>query len=290
MDDHIQYRQKIYKKIIEEKKYGKLTGLAGIELNVTELCNRKCTFCPRYEPKVYPNQKKYMSKDILIKLIAELQKNEYKGVIYFSGFGEPLLHPDILDNIILLKTHLPECYIEMTTNGDFLSWEKIKKISNYIDNVIIDCYDSHDQKIKWTNLFKEKSFTKYKIKELWVKPEEVTTDFMNKVSFNNRAGAVQNVQIPIDTFKQCFLPFYRITIDWNGDIILCCNDWFRQQKGLGNVLTTSFYDIWFGDTLNSVRKNLLNGKRVDSACSKCSAKGTLVGKESASLLENLLEK
>lgn len=290
MDDHIQYRQEIYKKIIEEKRYGLLTGLVGIELNVTELCNRKCVFCPRHDPKIYPNQKKYMSREVIVKLIAELQKNDYKGVIYFSGFGEPLLHPDIIDNIILIKNHLPQCYIEMTTNGDFLSWEKIKKINNYIDNIIIDCYDSPEQKTKWVKLFEEKSFTKYKIKELWVKPEEVTPDFMKKVSFNNRAGAVQNVHIPIDIFKQCFLPFYRITIDWNGDIILCCNDWFRQQKGLGNVLTTPFYDIWFSETLSNIRKNLFDGKRIDPACSQCSAKGTIIGEESVNLLKNLLEK
>ena len=31
-----------------------------VELNTTELCNRKCPFCPRVDPKTYPNQNIHM--------------------------------------------------------------------------------------------------------------------------------------------------------------------------------------------------------------------------------------
>ena len=39
-----------------------LSSLVVIEINLTELCNRKCVFCPRVDPKIFPNRKK---KDIL---------------------------------------------------------------------------------------------------------------------------------------------------------------------------------------------------------------------------------
>ena len=32
-----------------------------IDLNTGEYCNRKCTFCPRHDSSVYPNQDLYMS-------------------------------------------------------------------------------------------------------------------------------------------------------------------------------------------------------------------------------------
>lgn len=280
----------MYYDIIKKHKYGRLTGLTGIELNVTELCNRKCVFCPRHDPKIYPNQKRHVSREVINRLISELQKNEYEGVIYCSGFGEPLLCPEILDYILLLKEGLPKCYLEITTNGDFLTEQKIDVIRNHIDNIIIDCYDSEEQKNKQLKMLKKANFTKFKIRELWANPEEITPLFMDEVNFNNRAGAVQNIDLKINQYKQCFLPFYRITVDWNGDIIICCNDWFRLQKGLGNILTTPFYDLWFSETLTKVRQNLYNGNRVDSACKNCSAKGTIYGQESANLIINSPEK
>ena len=38
-----------------------LPGLRTIELNISELCNRVCSFCPRSDPTVYSNQKLFMS-------------------------------------------------------------------------------------------------------------------------------------------------------------------------------------------------------------------------------------
>ena len=29
-----------------------------IDINITELCNRKCVFCPRINPEIYPNLNK----------------------------------------------------------------------------------------------------------------------------------------------------------------------------------------------------------------------------------------
>lgn len=31
-----------------------------IELNINEICNRSCVFCPRVNPKIYPNQNIHM--------------------------------------------------------------------------------------------------------------------------------------------------------------------------------------------------------------------------------------
>ena len=33
-----------------------MEALQSITINPTELCNRTCHFCPRSDPKVYPNQ------------------------------------------------------------------------------------------------------------------------------------------------------------------------------------------------------------------------------------------
>ena len=38
-----------------------LGSLLTVELNTTELCNRKCVFCPRVDPGVYPNRSLHLS-------------------------------------------------------------------------------------------------------------------------------------------------------------------------------------------------------------------------------------
>jgi MoaA/NifB/PqqE/SkfB family radical SAM enzyme len=37
-------------------------------------------------------------------------------------------------------------------------------------------------------------------------------------------------------------------IDWNGDAVLCCDDWSHKVI-LGNLKKQSIEEIWFGDCL-----------------------------------------
>ena len=46
------------------KDHSVLNSLVVIEINLTELCNRKCVFCPRVDPKVFPNRNLHMSLDL----------------------------------------------------------------------------------------------------------------------------------------------------------------------------------------------------------------------------------
>jgi len=281
---HLDYRQQLYQQAIREKKYGKLLGLVGVELNITELCNRKCVFCPRHDSNVYPNRALNMGIDVIQRIAEQLSINNYKGPIYFSGFGEPFLNKEIIHYINHIRKTLPHCYLEISTNGDFLTKEIILKIKDKVNNIIVDCYDSEQQRNYRVEMYKELEFTNFRVRDLWIPPNtKIDQEFFEDQNFSNRSGAVQNVSFTIPKTHQCFMPFYRITIDWNGRIILCCNDWFRQQDDLGSIMETPLFDIWFSDTYKNIRKNLYNGKRIDSACKNCSANGTFIGKESADL-------
>ena len=70
-------------------------------------------------------------------------------------------------------------------------------------------------------------------------------------------------------------------LDWTGDALLCCNDWLRHSNiHPGNINTHSLEDIWYNSEFDTVRQDLLNGKRLNTACSHCSINGTLIGSES----------
>jgi len=67
-----------HRKEQEDKHFGKnnfdnpLSSILTVELNTTELCNRKCVFCPRYDSEVYPNRNLNMTVDDAEKIAINL--------------------------------------------------------------------------------------------------------------------------------------------------------------------------------------------------------------------------
>ena len=66
-----------------------------VEFSITDLCNRTCKFCPRYDPNLYPNNNAEISVELYEKVMSELASYDWEGGIVYSGFGEPLLHTDL---------------------------------------------------------------------------------------------------------------------------------------------------------------------------------------------------
>ena len=68
----------------------------------------------------------------------------------------------------------------------------------------------------------------------------------------------------------CHLPFYKICILYNGDVIICCHDWERATV-VGNVASSSLREVWNSARMNKIRRLILLKKyeHIDS-CRGCS--------------------
>jgi len=86
--------------------------LKRIYLEITNVCNLRCSFCPgtRREPK-------FMRVDEFSALADKLQG--YTRFLYFHLMGEPLLHPDL--GQLLDIAHAKGFRVIITTNGTLLS-------------------------------------------------------------------------------------------------------------------------------------------------------------------------
>lgn len=265
-----------------------LKGLAVVELCITELCTRTCKFCPRGDATVYKNRNLHMSIETVGNFARKCKEEKYTGDIHISGFGEPFLHKKIFDIVKTLKMHLPNNRVTITNNGDCLNKMNLKEIYECgLDFMIISCYDGPESKEKFDLLFQESNIpqSSYEIRKLWSNPNEDIKTFVEKNKFNNRSGAVSSIREEKTYSGQCYLPFYKLVIDWNGDALLCCNDWLRRHKGFGNVNEQSLREIWFGEEFTKVRKSLATGDRANNpACKHCNITGTLIGKESVDIL------
>ena len=68
----------------------------------------------------------------------------------------------------------------------------------------------------------------------------------------------------------CPLPFYHMTILFNGDAIICCHDWNRAVV-VGNTRTSSLREIWNSEKMNEIRQLIVRKRyeQIDS-CKECS--------------------
>jgi MoaA/NifB/PqqE/SkfB family radical SAM enzyme len=261
--------------------FKKIKGLTTIELCITELCTRKCRFCPRADSSIYANRRLFMSPETMSNIATKCFDEGYEGDFHVSGFGESLTHPTFKELMLILRNKLPNNCIVLTTNGDLLNdkvvEETIKKIFN---KVIVSCYDGLEHKNKFIKLFESHAFFNYEIRELWYNENENTESLMERNNFNNRAGSVKVSGLNKNSASACFLPFYKLVFDWNGDALVCCNDWKRAHSGFGNINRSSLIDIWHGDEFTKTRSQLIKGNRIGPACKNCNIEGTIIGQQS----------
>jgi radical SAM protein with 4Fe4S-binding SPASM domain len=242
-----------------------------IDISLTELCNRTCIFCPRVTEEQYPNQSLHISTSLLKKIGEELNEIKYQGSIVFAGFGEPMLYPNLID----ILSYFKNIRLEIVTNGDTLTSKLIKKlINNGVDLICISMYDGEEQIEKFNNMFKEAGVSSehYLLRDRWHTQEDAYG-----LKLTNRAGMVTvGQQDEIDLSKPCYYPHYSMTIDWNGDVLLCVQDWNKKVK-MGNIYSQSLLEVWHSNTMNKYRKQLGNCNREINPCSKCNSDGTLHG-------------
>jgi radical SAM protein with 4Fe4S-binding SPASM domain len=112
------------------------------------------------------------------------------------------------------------------------------------------------------------------------------------LTLSNRAGALKNfTQMKPRTSKAaaersdtawkylvnkmrqitgCYSPFLEMSILFNGDVILCCQDWNRTTI-LGNLYRASIKEIWNSDELNKIRRLIMKKQYSQiAACKHCS--------------------
>ena len=240
--------------------------LNSIELNLSELCNLHCKFCPR--SSTYKNRNLHMSEHTLHKILSNiscLPKNNYK--LLLAGRSEPALnknYENILKILIEWKKTNTNVYIEVSTNGT-----KFKKFLNYylqLDKIHLNVYynktDLQYEKIKNTY----KKFGNIVVNR---KSDTVPIKYLS-----SRVGEIQNEMtlheknVLLESY--CNKPFESVYIDWNGNYNLCCEDWRSDLLVLGNIDTEDIFNYYNNNLLlQEYKQTLVKGQRSLTPCNNC---------------------
>ena len=71
-----------------------------------------------------------------------MSEYNYKGIVVYSGFNEPMLNKKCYENIARTRKYLPNAKIELITNGDVLNLKNIKKLfESGLSTLLISVYD-----------------------------------------------------------------------------------------------------------------------------------------------------
>ena len=133
--------------------------LEYIELNITELCNFTCSFCPRGHG--YPNSNKHMSVETAQEIARQVKDLQVPVAIQFAGRGEPTLgnnFREIAEIMLNLRQEAP-ITIEINTNGN--RTDKYLDVIEQFDYVVYNVYAEN----KLSFLEAQKKYKKFTVKD-----------------------------------------------------------------------------------------------------------------------------
>lgn len=215
--------------------------------------------------------------------------------------GEPSLNPYARDIVQEFRRVLPRAHIMMTSNGGgFVMAKDLGHlgIRQYIDalfdaglNVLaLDDYKTAKYVGKIRPLLDGLDVRDYpadgpdasphkrrdpKTKMVVIIQDISEAEKGNHSSLNNHTGCGAPLN-DSGAGKRCAKPFREMSIRWDGNVAICCNDWRGVYK-CGNVAKSTVSEIWNGPEMQAARSYLYHGMRTFKPCLGCDATSTRVG-------------
>jgi MoaA/NifB/PqqE/SkfB family radical SAM enzyme len=209
-----------------------------------------------------------MPDDTFDKIIDDLAAIKYSNLLGLFNNNEPLLDKRLIGFIQQASARVPKATIYIFSNGELLDQELLSKL---FDSGLRYIYLSiHDQNQYPKARCLHQHFGDDRI--------YIGLEFSeNKpASFHNRGGNLTTGDVnQISRFDMgCELPFGQAVINPDGDMVLCCCD-FYYDVPVGNVRDRPLPDIFYhSEKLNEIRTRLRAGTRHGLVlCEKCSHHG-----------------
>jgi radical SAM protein with 4Fe4S-binding SPASM domain len=219
-----------------------------------------------------------MSEDDFFKIIDNLARLNFCGLVNYYSNNEPLLDNRIFEFIKYGVCKLPKAYHILYTNGILLNEEKFQ---TFIDvGLSYLRIDNYNDKLK-VNPNIQKIYNKYKNQKFAMKCE-IHLRYSNQVLSNRGGSAPNKPKIKKPSMTQCPLPFLQLIIRADSGVSLCCNDALGKMT-LGNIKEQSIEEILTDKRRLEILELMRHQKRNDiELCKGCDYNG------SGRLVDNLI--
>ena len=283
------------------KKYKK------IYIEITNVCNLACDFCPQSKRKP-----EFMKIETFDKILAQIKP--YTDYIYLHVKGEPLLHPEI-DRILDLS-YEKGLKVNITTNGTLINKAKDKLltkqalrqinfslhsidgnkgfngIDEYLNNIFSFIHDAISKTniiiaLRLWNLDKERladiegkknqelleaieqEFNLgFKIEEKVIPGGGIKVSDRIYLNQDNKFQWPDLREIEDDGIGFCYGLRNQAAILVDGTVVPCCLDG-EGVINLGNINNNDFSDIVNSERANTIFNGFSERKAVEELCRKC---------------------
>jgi len=272
-----------------------------VDIGTTNHCNANCIMCPHSQLKEFGTMELEPYKKIIDDCIDFRVKE-----VTLSFFGEPFLDSTIIEKIKYAKKKNLKVYFY--TNASLLNKKQATDILNVrLDSITIS-FDSNNKrtyekirrglkfgvvkknilrliklrneqhsKLKINIVVVELEENKDEIKDFYKKWEK-KVDSVNIINMRNWAdelkkkGTKESFHYRNEKRFPCALLWQKMVVDWNSDVVLCCDD-YSHKVVLGNLKNQTVKEIWEGDKLKKIRECHIKGEfHKIPLCKDCNKK------------------
>lgn len=254
-----------------------------IYVEITNICNLKCSFCPQHKRKSM-----YVSIENFKKMLHKLEG--YTKYLYFHIMGEPLTHPYINELIDIASKNFK---VNITTNGYLI--KKIadnknirqlnislhsfnEKNGKSLDEYIQDIFDVADKLCDKT-IINYRLWTNFVDKRIII--DKLRTKYMAEIT-NNQIKLDENIFLDFEEEFEwpslenknnyltgtCLGTKTHIGVLVDGTVVPCCLD-NNGIINLGNIYKQNLNDIITSKQFLDIKNGFLNNYKICKLCQKC---------------------
>ncbi|MCX7822211.1 MAG: radical SAM protein [Syntrophobacterales bacterium] len=262
---------------------------SSVYLELTNFCNLQCLMCTFHSPcspfltnGKPPRKRGFMDKRLALKIVDELGEGGIPLTLSLHGAGESLLYRDLTE-VIAAASQYPQINVGFLTNATLLDAEMSKKLLDAGIKWISFSIDGSDpevfalyrrgatlEKVQKNVMTFLKTSEKLGIKpltqvnmtvqeEMWGQVEafvDFWLSFVDRVSISpcRPMGSRRSSLVPPEVKRiPCPMLFSTMVVYWDGEVGLCCEDWFNEGK-MGNTNSEGIASIWRGKRFAWARK------------------------------------
>jgi radical SAM protein with 4Fe4S-binding SPASM domain len=274
----------------------------AIQLEPTEGCSLACSFCgiqsirdngadadTGTHGKVSAPYK-FMNLYTVAKVASSAKRLGWNPRWEFAMHGEPTLNKQLAEMVAVVRQHHPRGYIMVTSNGSGLLGQpgKIKALFDAgLNTLALDAYKHANfvqrlqQELGVAQVVDGIEVCHYPLNPAGNphhrhhgKMISIVADISDNTSgthqLTNQGGnsfAAEQVNLE----QRCAKPFRELSVRWDGNVALCCDDWKGQYK-IGNVNDTPLEALWNHPHFEAARRKLYAAQRDFGPCAGCNVR------------------
>ena len=264
---------------MQQRETGPVTfrtpSLRCLAIELTNVCNFKCSKCWSQSPSLYPPRPKgYMTRELFYKILEDIKAHyDPKEMCVAPSYaGESMLHPQF-EEFALAMDKVGFREVQLATNGTCLNSHMNRVLLKAFDSIAISVHKQPGmgrvlQKARHLYTMRKGEYPRMRLN---VVAEEFTQNDLNMIAVKMR-GYSDGVKIITyisedmktamqkpGTWPVCMSLCMYMAVLWNGETLPCCHILSPGNWTLGNVEKTSLRSVFRGAAYAALRVGDVKG-------------------------------